>query len=329
MGSSIQSSGPALTGNDGGDSSSQQTRLKLRPTPSEPVERIGLSEKAGADSEQTLEVRIEIARLKEMLSEQEQATLRALGSARDFQNQLKDALGEAARLQTQLKVALAAADTARVSPPDSHYAQSQFLRVQKDLQRERAGRESEAEQSADKILKLEAALADAIHEGTRRRTSGPAAKTWLGIGSAAMIAGILAGTGMFWLLRHGGGAVGARESDSDGVADVAPVYRQDSSAPVRRSANWSPSKETPGAKAQPEFTRSIDRLTRALGAFPGQDPQAVLLQVALKRSTSGKKVCSFDWKDGQPALVFDKGKSGSYSLSSAITECAEAVEQFR
>jgi hypothetical protein len=326
VGSSTQNAEPR----DAANAASPQARAELTQTVSDASERLGFIVRpdAAAENDTVLETRIEIARLKEMLSGQEQATLRALGSARDLQNQLKDALGEVARLNTQLKVALAAADTARISPPDSQFAQSQLLRMQKDLQRERAGRQSEAEQGTEKISKLEVALADAVDQLGRSKTAPPLVKTWTGVAAAAILAGILAGSGMFWYLRHSGPPAEAEQQDA--VADSSPVPSQEgSSMPVRRSSAWSPSKESAASKAQPEFTRSLDRLTRALGAFPGQDPQAVLLQVSLKRSTSQKRVCSFDWKDGQPALVFDKGKLGGNSLSSAITECAEAVEQFR
>jgi hypothetical protein len=312
------------------DIASQQARSELQQKLVEATERLGLSNRATEfEGAPHLETDLEIAELREMVSRHEQVMLRATSAAQDAQKRLKESQIEVAKLQAQLKGALAAADAAKSALQPDELVRIQLARVQKDLQRERAIRQVETEQTTAKVAKLETALAEAREELEARKSR--AAHPKLLIGAAALVSLLVLAALAVLVWRQSGprvaaeaalpGRTGGESSSAEGSSGEIPL-------PVRRRAGKQ-SPAGPSSSNEPTFTKSLDRLTHALSAFPGQDPQAVLLAVSLKQSSADNKVCSFAWNDGQPSLLLGSGKSKGDSLSSALSQCADAVEHFR
>ncbi len=74
----------------------------------------------------------------------------------------------------------------------------------------------------------------------------------------------------------------------------------------------------------PYFDDSVDHLNMALARFPGQDQKQILTRVRDDNAARGINVCSFEWNQGEPRLLFGKGRD-HVELDSVMDKCAEAV----
>lgn len=89
-------------------------------------------------------------------------------------------------------------------------------------------------------------------------------------------------------------------------------------------AVWPP--DSPAKAQAPDFSGSVDRLNDALGQFPNQNPRDVLMRVRKENAARGIDVCSFEWNEGEPSLVYGS-RRGHVALDAVMGNCAQAVER--
>jgi len=75
------------------------------------------------------------------------------------------------------------------------------------------------------------------------------------------------------------------------------------------------------------FSRGSEELYAALGRFPGQTLKNVLTHVHDENAAKGINVCSFEWHDGMPSLLFGDDKD-QVKLDAILRRCAEAVDSY-
>jgi hypothetical protein len=81
------------------------------------------------------------------------------------------------------------------------------------------------------------------------------------------------------------------------------------------------------AASQSRFQGAVARLNLLLASSGGRPAQEVLREVHEKYKAVDPTVCDFDWRKGQPALMYAGG--GGLSLGQTIEHCADAVERNR
>ena len=74
----------------------------------------------------------------------------------------------------------------------------------------------------------------------------------------------------------------------------------------------------------PDFALSIGQLDDALGKLQNERPEDVLNRVHDANAAQGIDVCSFEWHNGEPRLLFGKGKD-HVEVDSVLGRCADAV----
>lgn len=111
----------------------------------------------------------------------------------------------------------------------------------------------------------------------------------------------------------------ARGTDAD-PPPVPPPIKSPPRAPPTADASLLPM--TPADRAQ--FEGAVSRLSRSLGRHPGRTPEAVLRAVHERYKESDPNICAFEWKDGQPSLLYG---GGHLSLGQTIQRCADAVDR--
>ena len=289
----------------------------------------------------------ELQQLRQMLEEQKRATLEAIQSSTQLENQLNEARDELITTQTEIvkvRKQYAAGPKGGRQDLSSNAGEIATLRAslyqaEQHLEREHNIREHEARQAKAKVSKLAGELA-AVQEG-HPEISPSAFSYWRGwrriaaITAAAAVAVIGA---IVYELRPPGS-----QTESSAPADIAPANSAPAAAaPVSNSpplaagiitpagipelAALHPTRKIdpppPGAAAGQDFGGAVDRLENALSAFP--QPEAVLRAVY-----KNSKECALVWNDGHPALLFGSDKGGSISLATTMSQCAHAIEQLR
>ena len=81
---------------------------------------------------------------------------------------------------------------------------------------------------------------------------------------------------------------------------------------------------TPAGRAQ--FQGSVARLSHSLSGHFGKAPEEVLREVHEKYKNSDATICAFDWRNGQPSLLY---AGGNLSISQTLQKCADAVDRDR
>lgn len=82
----------------------------------------------------------------------------------------------------------------------------------------------------------------------------------------------------------------------------------------------------PPTAAANDFTGAITELDDALGSFRGNRAEDVLRRVHNESAAQGVPVCSFEWNNGQPSLLYGS-KKGDPALATAVSLCAQAVKK--
>jgi hypothetical protein len=278
----------------------------------------------------------EIANLRDLLAEKEEALSRAEVSTADLRQEIAHLRTETELLRAQLEIARERPDSeVKIAVNEAVFRlTSQFRQAQKAIEREhnlvraelvtgkarwettqrqleseRITRQMESVRSADKIASLEselAAAAMAAQVSHQTSVRGRMLRTRLTVAAVAVV--FLAGLLVAWL-QWRGKAKHETASTPDQTAVVAPRYRASSLV------------------SDHQFPGAIGRLNDALAAFPGKTPEQVLREVRHRFAKTDPSVCAIEWNGGQPAVMFGGGAMNS--LTSTLTNCAKAVESVR
>ena len=256
---------------------------------------------------------VEMERLREMLREQQKATLRAIHTAADLQTQLATAQTEVKTIGKQyhgFSKQARAAVAQKVAEVEIAKVQSERHQALRELERQKEERRAEATRAA-------AQLAAARKEPT---PSSVAARPGNRRIRHAMIAGVTAvaivGTAVvFW--RTSFTPLTQRSHPSAEMKDSAAPVAVTQTLPVPSSAVF-PQGLSPEPAAA--LASAMTRLDSVLSSFPGRKPEDILRDAA-KLDHS----CRMQWNDGNPSLLFGGGASNS--LTSTISHCAEAVKR--
>jgi hypothetical protein len=82
---------------------------------------------------------------------------------------------------------------------------------------------------------------------------------------------------------------------------------------------------TPATQSQ--FQGAVARLNMLLATSQGKSPKEVLREIHERYRHIDPSVCDFDWRKGQPALIYTR--AGGLSLGQTIEHCADAIERNR
>ena len=171
------------------------------------------------------------------------------------------------------------------------------------LEWEQRSHRADAIQASSKVQGLERELAEALASAKGTPSRGRQIPVRVAAGVAAALA-LAAGIAAF--VMHGQIPVAsANQVQSD--------HPQQEAALVSRHS---------APSSAPDFTQSVDRLSQALAAWPGRDPEEVLRQVQ-----QAGKGCALRWNAGEPSLLFGGLGAKSSSFGAVMTQCAEAVEK--
>ena len=152
---------------------------------------------------------------------------------------------------------------------------------------------------------------------------GPAeepASRWRSLAIGAAVAAALAVALPFAWTRMPRGNLG--EARAPDVPDKpARVHAAPAAMPRAAPAGETPLfPTTPAGKAQ--FQNAVGRLNGLLASQKGRSPAAVLQEIHELYKDTDPTMCSFDWRNGQPALLYN---GGHISLGQTIQRCADAV----
>jgi hypothetical protein len=250
----------------------------------------------------------ELEHLKEAIREQEQAKLGAFEAAAELQQQLAAAQAAVARSKTQYHGAPKSRGAMTRAETELAEASTRLHATKKELDWEQRSRRTEAIQASTKIQRLERELAEAVaaSSGTPSKSRRVPLQIAVGVAVAlALAAGIAA------IAMHGGIRVATASANTN---QLQPDHPQEEVAAVASRHS--------GPSAAPDFTQSVDRLSQALAALPGHDPEEVLRQVQ-----QAGKGCALRWNAGEPSLLFGGLGTKSSSFGAVMTQCAEAVEK--
>jgi hypothetical protein len=251
--------------------------------------------------------RVEVERLRELLREQEQATLRAIQTAADLQSQLSTAQTEVIKIGKQyhgFSREARAAVAQKAAEVEIARAKLERHHALLELERQKQERKAEATQAAAKLslARNELTIAEPRPENRRARHATIAVITAVAIVGSAVA---------FWRTSF--------TQRNPAVAAMQTVREYPSkSSPVASSADVFPKEPSPEPGAA--LSSAMTQLDIVLSSFPGREPEDVLRE-ASERDHS----CRMQWNDGNPSLLFGGGVSNS--LSSTITQCAEAVKR--
>jgi hypothetical protein len=248
----------------------------------------------------------EVEHLKEAIREQEQAKLEAFEAAAELQQQLAAAQAAVAKSKTQYHGAPKSRGGVYTrAETELAEVNTQLHAVKMALDWEQRSHRADAVQATTKIQRLERELAEVI---AANETPSRGRQVSLRVVAGVVVAlALAAGIGAF--VMHGQSSVASsRQFQSD------PPQQEAGAAVTRHSA----------PSAVPDFTQSVDRLSQALAALPGRDPEVVLRQVQ-----KAGKGCALRWNAGEPSLLFGGLGTKSSSIGDVMTQCAEAVEKLR
>ncbi len=143
-------------------------------------------------------------------------------------------------------------------------------------------------------------------------------RTWQGISAALGVTTMFLAGAFFWQWRASPGDARTVESRT---ADVHSVE----SHPITRPTAEMPA--SPSAKTDlHDFTDAMVQLDRALGHFRGNQPEDVIRRIRNENAAKGVSVCSFEWNDGEPSLLFGSGER-NLGLDTVIAHCADAIDK--
>jgi hypothetical protein len=247
-----------------------------------------------ADSADVLAIpvdRVEIERLRAMLREQEQATLRAVETAADLQSKLSS---NNARKADEIAT-----------------LQSRWHLAQRELETQRRERRIEAVRAAAKVSTLQREIESRAVEVEPATGPPPDGKDQKIRRTAITIVGVAA---LAALTTIGWRVIAAQSWQSPNASAPAAETYVSQNVTVTDAALALPA-DSPAA-----FSMAVNRLDEALASIPGRTPEDILQQASKNR-----KVCKLQWNGGHPSLLFDGEPSHANSLSATIDQCADAV----
>jgi hypothetical protein len=274
----------------------------------------------------------ELQNLKTQLLEAERNAVRAQKAASDYREQLIEAQADMACMKARFYAAEKARNAVSSQrEAGSSAASKQLLRAEKELERAQLSAQSDLERAANRIQVLEAKLAEALASAAHAQYSQIRYRKRSSIYlTAGVSVGVLfCGMFLYRLLPHRSGEDAPAEMAS-GAPSEAPVFPAKATGPaVNLNVNTLSTKPFISKSVTKSLPDALDRLNRALSGFPGLDQEAVLHQVQKRQSTPGHSICSFNWSNGQPSIVFGRGGEGQSAETWAldISRCADAVEQ--
>ena len=296
-----------------------------------PLDRTRVVDRTGAVDRVDAVDRVEIEKLREMLREQQQATMRAVHAAADLQGQLSTAQTEVEKIGkkyygfSKQAGAANARKAAEIERLHAHWHQTTL-----DLDKQKQERKAEAIRATAKLSDLRKELAAAgvpgISGGTFPRHGSENRRFRRAMIAVATAVAIVGSGVVFWRASITQSPA-HRHPSAEARASDAPVA-------ILQTATEHPSKSPPladstggllgGLSSEPTaaFTSALTGLDFALSSFPGREPEDVL-----REASKTKHACMLQWNDGHPSLIFGSGPSQSNSLSSTITQCAEAVKR--
>ena len=266
----------------------------------------------------------EVDRLKLLIFEKDKAMLDAICAAKVSQRQIEDLQVEVRTIRTQEPHVLPPApadersDAAKKGSAADLAKVLQWKRAELELEKERSLQRKQAVDSAAHLAMIRKKLAKDQAAGTTKQANlsdvakrkSAKRKIWiLSVAAALAVASVSVAFVMYSRAPH--------------AAPAAPAPTARPSAP--RISNARPA-ISPATSS--DFTQQLGRLAGTFRSFPGVDPEALLAEVNRTMSKPGAPVCAFQWKDGEPAFVFD-GRENGPSLMTGLGGCATAVEQYR
>jgi F0F1-type ATP synthase membrane subunit b/b' len=275
----------------------------------------------------------EIQGLKTQLLDAERTLARVQKAATEYREQLTEAQADIAGMRTRWYAAEKARNAVSSQREvDSSSINTQLLRAQKELERAQQMARSDLERAATRIQTLETRLADALTSAAQAEHSQNRYRKRSSVYLTAVISvGVLVcGVFLFQLIPHRKTADDAPLAASNGAGGETPNAGFKSPRQMRsvnvESLSKKPFVPKTVTKSLPD---ALGRLNHALDGFPGLDQEAVLQQVQKRQSSPGRPICSFDWSNGQPSIVFGSGGKGQNAESWAldISRCADAIEQ--
>jgi hypothetical protein len=264
--------------------------------------------------------RVELETLREMLREQQHATLRAIQTAADLQSKLSTAESEVVKVTQQFQGLSKQAGSNNARKADEiAKLQSQWHDTQRELETQRRERRIEAVRQAAKVSTLQRELEARPVPPPLDAPAGTQEKSRRVRGILIAIAGVAAFTALgltVWRpASRSGPQVEASPAATETVSDTGARF-------TSRTSNVDDAAlpaESPAA-----FSMAVNRLDDALASFPGRTPEEILQQVS-----KTKKACRLEWNGGHPSLLFDGEPSHSNSISATIDQCADAVKHLR
>jgi hypothetical protein len=222
----------------------------------------------------------ELEHLKEAIREQEQAKLEAFEAAAELQQQLAAAHAAVAKSKTQYHGApKSRAGVYTRAETELAEVNTQLHAVKMALDWEQRSHRADAVQATTKIQRLERELAEVIATNEKPSRARQVPLRLVAGGVVALV--LAAGIGAF--LMHGqSSAASSSRYQSD------PPQQETAAVVTRHSA----------PSAVPDFTQSVDRLSQALAALPGRDPEEVLHQLQM-----AGKGCALHWNAGEPSAT--------------------------
>jgi hypothetical protein len=261
--------------------------------------------------------------LRQLLKDQQDATLQAVSSLAELQTQLTAAQTETAKTRTEYQ-ALAKASRSGLASHSAELAALKAVayRAQVDLQREQQARRMEATKAAAKISQLEGQLHVDNQPPAARQPGWRAKAVWLRVCGALMALAFISVAAVF------GHSWGQKELAITAPGNREALLSQQSAGSPASRLPRPPMELHPGSDlsrgSQEEFTQALDRLDYALAAFPGRKAEDVLREVRKHKNT-----CALTWNKGRPSLLFGGGRITPDTLALTISNCADAVEKLQ
>lgn len=258
--------------------------------------------------------RVEMERLRELLREQQQATLRAMHTAADLQNKLATAQTEGKTIGKQYYGFSKQARSA-IAEKTAELEIEKIKAERRELDKQKQEKRAEALRAAEKITAVQkevkaarvpvppaASAPEPAFENRRVRHAM--------IGVAVAVA--LIGSSVVWWRASGAQSQPQAEEKAADTPSKSPLRADRVPA--------FPSGLSPEPAAA--LTAAMTQLDSVLSTFPGRSPEDILRQAARIDHS-----CRMQWNDGHPSLVFGGGSPQSNSLSSTISQCTEAVKR--
>lgn len=271
----------------------------------------------------------EVKRLKALLIRQTEETMRAIEAGNQLREELDVKHGELTAFKGKAEMDLA-------SLPDFSGLKQKFENTESELESERRNYKYDLQQAASRIASLESTLSKSAsikrHAAlVSRKVSAPkiprtadereaSAARW----RICFVVVILCFVGTVV-------AVAMRTNtlvlQSLKIWDVTEEPPKQHESPPKKPGPPDSGEIGEICGKSSEFSSAVSRLDRALASFPGR-PEDILNAVHNEKSSTGESNCDFVWENGQPALLYEAGKTG-FSISASMNNCADAIQHFR